>query len=91
MAQRKYSDIDVVILIENSIEPKKVYAELSYYCDMSIPKIHLYVFRKSEFLEMLLSKEANYGKEIVKNNILLFGAEHYYKIFGEAVENGFNG
>ena len=90
-AQKKASDIDIVILIENSIEPKRVYAELSHYCEMSIPKIHLYVFRKSEFLEMLLSKEANYGKEIVKNNILLFGAECYYKIIGEAVENGFNG
>ncbi len=91
MAQRKDSDIDVVILIENSIESKKVYAELSHYCEMSIPKMHLYVFRKSEFLEMLLSNEANYGKDIVRNNLLLFGAEHYYKIFGEAIKNGFNG
>ena len=89
--QRKDSDIDAVLIIDESAEPKRVYAELSHYCEFSIPQIHLYVFRKSEFLSMLLEKKPNYGKETVKNNLLLFGAENYYQIMGEAIENGFNG
>jgi len=88
--QKQTSDIDAVIIIEDQSEPKKVYANLDLICELNIPKIHLYVFKKSEFLEMLLNKEANYGKEIVKNNLLLYGGEVYYKILEEAIENGFN-
>ena len=88
--QKKTSDIDIVIIIEDSSEPKKIYASLKLICELNIPKIHLYVFKKSEFLEMLLNKEANYGKEIVKNNLILYNGEIYYKILNEAIENGFN-
>ena len=88
--QKATSDIDTVIIIEDSSEPKTVYANLKLICELNVPQIHLYVFKKSEFLEMLLNKEANYGKEIVKNNLLLYGGEVYYKILGEAIENGFN-
>ncbi len=87
--QKEDSDIDVVVIIDDAAKPKRVYAELRMECELSIPPIHLYVFKGSEFLAMLLNKEANYGKEIAKNNLLLFGAEYYYKIMGEAIENGF--
>jgi len=88
--QKQTSDIDIAIIIEDSSEPKRVYASLKSICELNIPQIHLYVFKKSEFLEMLLNREANYGKEIVKNNLLLYGGEIYYKILNEAMENGFN-
>lgn len=89
--QKETSDIDIAIIISDSVEPKKVYAQLRLACELNIPKMHLYVFRKSEFLQMLLNNEANYGKEIVKNNLILYGGEGYYKILYEAIENGFNG
>ena len=89
--QKKTSDIDVVILCDDTFETKKVYAELKQDCELNIPFIHLYVFKNSEFLEMLLNKEANYGKEIVNKNLILFGAENYYKIMGDAIKNGFAG
>ena len=90
-AQTRESDIDVVILIDDAGEPKKVYAELRYLCEMNIPPIHLYVFRNKEFVEMLLNKQANYGKEIVKNNLILYGGEVYMHLVGEAIEHGFYG
>lgn len=89
--QKKTSDIDVVIIIDNAEDTKRIYAQLKSTCELSIPEIHLYVFKKSEFLEMLINKEANYGKEIAKNNLLLYGAEIYYQIIDEAIEHGFNG
>lgn len=89
--QTETSDIDVVILIGNCAEPKKVYAELSYYCEMNIPPIHLYVFRHKEFIEMLCNKEANYGKEMAKNNLILAGGQVYFKLIHEAMQNGYNG
>ena len=89
--QKKTSDVDVVILCDDTFETKKIYAELKQDCELNIPPIHLYVFKNSEFLEMLLNKEANYGKEIANKNLILFGAENYYKIVSEAIKNGFTG
>lgn len=89
--QKKTSDIDVVIIIDDAEETKRVYAQLKSTCELSIPEIHLYVFKKSEFLEMLINKEVNYGKEIAKNNLILHGAEIYYQIIDEAIEHGFDG
>ena len=80
-----------MILCDNDCEPKKIYSELRHDCELSIPKIHLYVFKEKEFLQMLLDKKENYGKEIVRNNLIFFGGEQYYKIISEAIKNGFNG
>jgi len=87
--QTSKSDIDVVILCKD--EPKKIYAQLNHLCESNIPQIHLYVFKESEFMQMLLDKKPNYGKETVKNNLILYGAEAYYRMIFEAMENGFNG
>ena len=89
-SQNESSDIDIVVIINDSMETKRIYSQLRLACELNIPKMHLYVFRQSEFLQMLLSNEANYGKEIVKNNLILYGAENYYNILSEAIENGFN-
>lgn len=89
--QKKDSDIDVVVISDDCFESKKIYAELKHDCEMSIPQIHLYVFKKSEFLDMLLEEKANYGKEITKNNLILSGGKEYYKIVSKAIKNGFNG
>lgn len=89
--QNENSDIDIVILVDDSADVRKVYAELRFFCEMNIPQIHIYVFKKSEFLIMLLDKKHNYGKEIVKNNLILYGGQAYYKIMDEAMKHGFNG
>ena len=89
--QIKNSDIDIVIICDNAAEPKKIYAELQLCCETSIPQIHLYVFKEKELYKMLTNKEANYGKEIVKNCLVLTGGESYYKILMNAVKNGFDG
>ena len=87
--QKPTSDLDIVIVIEDSMESRKVYAELNSFCELSIPQIHLYVFRNNEFLEMLTNKEHNYGKEIANKNLLLHGGEIYMQIIREAIDNGF--
>ena len=88
--QKKESDIDIVILVDDEADTKKVYAAMKFKCEMNIPPIHLYVFKKEEFLEMLLNKEANYGKAIAANNLILYGASEYFGIMSEAIKNGFN-
>ena len=58
---------------------------------LTFKQVKEYSKKKSEFKEMLLDKESNYGKEIVKNNLIIYGGEYYFGILGEAIENGFNG
>ena len=87
--QTKKSDLDVVLLVENEVDTKKIYAELAHFCEMNIPPIHIYVFKNKEFLEMLLNEEHNYGKEITKNNLILKGGQTYIQIIFEAIKNGF--
>jgi len=90
-SQKKESDLDIVLITEDCTDTRKIYADLRYMCEMNIPRVHLYVFKKSEFKEMLLDKKANYGKETARNNLLLFGGGSYYKTIAEAIKNGFTG
>lgn len=88
--QKNTSDIDIVVIIDDNEETKRISAEINFTCELSIPKGHPYVFKKSEFLEMLINDEANYGKEIAMNNLIICGGSEYYHIMQEAIKNGFN-
>ena len=85
------SDIDVIVIMDKKEDRKFLLNKLSNEGDLMIPKLHPYVFTREEFLEMLTNKEENYGKEIAKKHIIISGAEIFYKIVREAIENGFRG
>ena len=85
------SDLDIVILVEDGIDTKKILTVLKNKGELMIPEVHPYVFTKSEFLQMLLSDEENYGKLVFGNHIIVFGTENYYLIVKEAIKNGFKG
>ncbi|MDD2666721.1 MAG: nucleotidyltransferase domain-containing protein [Methanocellales archaeon] len=89
--QKETSDLDIVIIVDDSQNTTHILAEINYACELSIPKGHPYVFKNSEYLEMLTNNEANYGKEIAKNNLIITGGAQYYRIINEAIKNGFNG
>ncbi len=86
--QTQKSDLDILLIVPN--DAKKISSRLRHFCEMSIPPIHLYVFTDEEFKQMLLDKKHNYGKEAVKDNLIFYGAEAYYKILFEAMKNGFS-
>lgn len=88
--QKENSDVDIVVIVDNKVETKSILAQIHYTCELSIPQVHPYVFKKSDFLEMLLNNEANYGKEISMNNLIVYGGEEYYNIMHEAIKNGFD-
>jgi len=85
------SDLDVAVIVENKDDSKKVFAVLKNKGELMIPKAHIFVFSKEEFFKMLLEKEENYGKQAFRNNIIIFGAENYYLVLKEAIDNGFKG
>lgn len=88
--QKETSDLDIVVIVDDTEDIKRVSAEINYTCELSLPRGHPYVFKKSELLEMLTNNDANYGKEIAKNNIIILGGQAYFKIIHEAIKNGFN-
>lgn len=85
------SDLDVVVIVEDTIDIRKILNTLKNKGELMTPEVHPYVFTKSEFLAMLLSGEMNYGKLIFKNRLIFFGAENYYRIIWRAIKNGFKG
>ncbi len=87
----KKSDLDIAVIAENKEDSKKIFSILKNKGDLMIPQVHPYAFTKEEFLKMLLDREENYGKEIFRNHIIVFGAENYYLILREAIKNGFKG
>lgn len=88
--QKSSSDVDVVIICDDGQKPQRILSEIKLESEVMIPEVHPYVFTKSEFLLMLLSKEENYGKETVRNNLVVTGAKAFYSIVVEAIEHGFN-
>jgi predicted nucleotidyltransferase len=87
----KKSDLDIVVIVEDGINTSKILAILKNKGELMIPEAHPYVFTKSEFLQMLMSHEENYGKMVYRNRLIAFGAHNYYLIIREAIKNGFKG
>lgn len=85
----KKSDLDIVVITEDESDVKKILNVLKNKGELMIPEVHPYVFKKSEFLEMLLNNEMNYGKLIFKDRIIFYGAQNYYRIIRNAIKNGF--
>jgi hypothetical protein len=87
--QTKKSDLDICVLVDDAADKKRISNMLEN--KLMIPRLHPFVFRKSEFLEMLLNREANYGKLLFRKRLIAFGAENYYLIIKEAIDHGFRG
>jgi len=89
--QKPESDLDIVIICDNSCDPSAILAEIRFESEMMIPEIHPYIFKESEFYEMLTNDKANYGKEIARNNLIITGGKQYYSILLRAITHGFKG
>jgi predicted nucleotidyltransferase len=85
----KKSDLDLIVIVPNDANIVKIQKKLESETMLFIPEMHIYVFRKKDFIDMLTQKEENYGKEIFRNNVLLKNPQLYYELIKEAVTNGF--
>jgi predicted nucleotidyltransferase len=73
------SDIDLCIISDNEEKIKELVSKLEI-----LPiNLEIHDFKLKEFEEMLKTKENNIGKEIVKNNIILYGIENYYNLIAK--------
>ena len=77
--ETRHSDIDL-LLISDKDSAKMIENELEL-----IPlKIHLTAISYEGFIEMLKSKEQTVVAETIKNNLILFGIEDYYRLLQNA-------
>ncbi len=83
------SDIDLVLITRGkALNKLKLLENLT---SLFYPKYHIIVITYKDFIDMLLDKKPTFGKEIFNNRLLFRGAERYYELIKEAIENGFRG
>ena len=88
--QKPASDLDVAIIIPDG-EPKIEYEIALKEGELMIPETHGFVFTREEFYLMLTNGGFNYGKELARKHVIIYGAEPYYRILFEAIRHGFKG
>jgi predicted nucleotidyltransferase len=88
--QKPASDVDVAIIIPDG-EPKTEYEIALKEGELMIPETHGFVFTREEFYLMLTNGGFNYGKELARKHVIIYGAEPYYRILFEAMRHGFKG
>lgn len=87
--QKKNSDLDIAVFIENEEKRKIVGAVFKSMEIKSLLKIHGEVLTKKEFLEMLKVDYENVGKEIARKHLIIHNPIIFYSAIKEAAKNGF--
>lgn len=77
--QTKHSDIDLMFIVPDTAE-EKMEKEIQNIAGTLPLKIHVNIFKESDFNAMKNSKEITVGSEAIKNNIILQGIESYYEM-----------
>ena len=73
----KFSDIDLMFIVPDEAE-RRLDKEIQAIASTLPLKIHVSVFKESEFNAMKNSKEITVGSEAIKHNVILYGIESYY-------------
>lgn len=85
------SDLDVAIIVGDETAKKRFVPALESIALRELTEIHYEIMAPEEFVEMLLAKEANLGKEIAYHHVLVYGGEIYYQLIEEAYLHGYRG
>ena len=85
--QKQNLDIEVVIITkEHPLNKQKLIENIT---SLSLPNIYPIIISQKDFINMLLDKKANFGKEVFYNRLIYRNATRYYELLKEAVERGF--
>ena len=80
--QTKHSDIDLMCIVSDKAE-EKMEKEINNIVHTLPLKIHMNIFKESDFKAMARSKEMTVGSEAIKNNIILYNIESYYEMLND--------
>ena len=74
------SDLDTAVIVDSEQIKKEITPFLETVKRREIRPIDYYIFTRNEFLEMLIADIENVGKQIYKNNIILYGFIEYINL-----------
>lgn len=77
--QIKHSDIDLMFIVPDIAE-EKMEKEIQNIARTLPIRIHINIFKESDFIAMKNSKETTVGSEAIKHNIVIHGVESYYEM-----------
>lgn len=87
--QKKSSDLDIAIFIEEESKRKKIEAALNSAKMKTLIKIDSYTIPKKEMIEMLTNDEENLGKQIARKHLAVHNPHIFYDIIKEGIRHGF--
>jgi predicted nucleotidyltransferase len=85
------SDIDLCFLIDSKKSEKDIKSLVESIKLKSIKEIDDHYITTEELVKMLLWDKENLGKQIFKDNIIVFNHIIYYNAIKNAIKNGFKG
>ena len=77
--QTKHSDIDLMFIVPDESE-EKIEKEIQNITNTLPLKIHINIFKESDFIAMHKSKEVTVGSEAINKNMILHGIEAHYEM-----------
>ncbi len=86
--QTSSSDIDICFLLSTPKQEREIASHLNEIKLRQLREIDEQYLTFSDFVEMLLRKEENLGKEIVKKHKTLYNCTIYYEALKEAYRRG---
>ena len=87
--QRKDSDLDVAVFIDNENIRKLIEALANSAKLKSTLEMDIHVIPRSEMIEMLTNKEENLGKQIARKHLAAYNHRIFYEIIKEGIKHGF--
>jgi len=87
--QKKKSDLDIAIFIEDDSERKHVEASINSSKMKTIIDIDAHVIPRVEMVEMLVNDEENLGKQIARKHMAVHNNQIFYDILKEGMKHGF--
>ncbi len=77
---RKNSDIDLLFIVPNDVNREQFEGEVSARLRLLRYPVDINVITEESFREMGKEKALNVRKEVLKNHLILYGAEFYYRL-----------
>jgi len=87
--QKKDSDLDVGIFIENEDKRNQIGALANSAKLKSVLEMDVHVIPRAEMIEMLTNKEENLGKQIARKHLAVYNHRIFYEIIKEGMKHGF--
>lgn len=82
--QTKHSDIDLLFTVSDESE-ERMEREIQGIARTIPLKLHINIFKESDFRAMKHSKKITVGTEAIRNNVILHGIEAYYELIQDSI------